>query len=119
MSWAQFSGYFTEKFWKDHVYEGNEDQAKRDAEEIFQRRDVNVSSVLQLGPHAIRVLVGEVTQRQDEYAGNPAGIYTSWGQYAYWERSGKRARRYGPSQFQYAVRMEGGVYKIHHFDGVV
>jgi hypothetical protein len=119
MPWAQFSGYFTEKFWKDHVYEGDEAQAKRDAEEIYQRRDVGVSSVLEMSLHAIRILVGEVTRRQGEYAGNAQGIFTSEKSFAYWERKGKRARRRGPAQFKYAVQREDGVYKIHHFDGVV
>lgn len=119
MSWAQFSGYFTEKFWKDHVYEGSESQAKRDAEEIYQRRDVSVSSVLEMDPHAIRILVGEVTRRQQEYAANPQQIFTSEKSFAYWERRLKRARRMGPAQFRYAVRIDGGIYKIHHFDGVV
>jgi uncharacterized small protein (DUF1192 family) len=117
MSWAQFSGHFTEKFWKDHVYEGDEDQAKRDAEEIYQRRDVDVSSVLELDRHAVRILVGEINRRQAEYAGG--GIFTSDGSFTYWERKGKRAKRRGPSQFRYAVRREDGVYKMHHFDGVV
>jgi hypothetical protein len=119
MPWAQFSGYFTEKFWKDHVYEGSEEQAKRDAEEIYQRRDVGVSSVLEMSQHAIRILVGEVTKRQTDYAGDASGIFTSKGSYAYWERKGKRAKRRGPAQFKYAVKHEDGTYKIHHFDGVV
>jgi hypothetical protein len=117
MPWAQYSGYFTEKFWKDHVYEGNESQAKGEAEAIYQRRDVNVSSVLELDRHAVRILVGEVNRRQGEYAAG--GIFTSQDSFAYWERKGKRAKRRGPSQFNYAVRQEDGVYKIHHFDGVV
>jgi hypothetical protein len=120
MSWAQFSGYFTEKFWKDHVYEGDESQAKRDAEEIYQRRDVDVSSVLEMSLHATRILVGEVNRRQAEYAAaGPRVIFTSDGSFAYWERKGKRAKRKGPAQFKYAVKHEDGVYKIHHFDGVV
>jgi hypothetical protein len=119
MSWSQFSGYFTQKFWKDHVYEGDESQAKRDAEEIYQRRNVTVSSVLEMDPHAIRILMGEITRRQEEYAADPQAIYTSAQSIAYWERRLKRAKRLGPSQFQYGVRMEDGVYKIHHFDGVV
>lgn len=118
MSWSQYAGYFTEKFWKDHVYEGDESQAKRDAEQIYQRRDVSVSSVLEMGPHAIRVLVGEITRRQAEYAANAAAIFTSVQSFAYWERRGKRAKRMGPAQFRYAVRKEEGTYKIHHFDGV-
>lgn len=119
MPWAQFSWYFTEKFWKDHVYEGDEQQAKRDAEEIYQRRDVSVSSVLEMSLHAIRILVGEVTRRQEEYAANSAGAFTSEQSFAYWERKGKRARRRGPAQFKYGVKLEDAVYKIHHFDGVV
>jgi uncharacterized small protein (DUF1192 family) len=117
MSWAQFSGYFTEKFWKDHVYEGDEDQAKRDAEQIYQRRDVDVSSVLEMNLHAIRILVGEINRRQAEYA--PRQIFTSDDRFAYWERKGKRAKRRGPAQFRYAVKFEDGVFKIHHFDGVI
>ena len=117
MPWAQYSTYFTEKFWKDHVYEGDETEAKRDAEAIYQRRDVTVSSVLELDRHAVRMLVGEVNRRQVEYANG--GIFTSNDSFAYWERKGKRAKRRGPSQFNYAVRHEDGVYKIHHFDGVV
>jgi hypothetical protein len=119
MSWAQFSGYFTQKFWKDHVYEGSERLAKRDAEEIYQRRDVSVSSVLEMDRHAIRVLVGEITRRQPEYAAAPNAIFTSQHSFAYWERRLKRAKRMGPAQFRYGVRYEDGVYKIHHFDGVV
>jgi len=119
MPWAQFSTYFTEKFWKDHVYEGDEQQAKRDAEEIYQRRDVSVSSVLEMSLHAVRILVGEVTRRQPEYAGNAQAIFTSENSFAYWERKGKRARRLGPTQFRYGVKHEDGVYKIQHFDGVV
>src|SRR4051794_7549311 len=104
MPWAQFSSYFTEKFWKDHVYEGGEHFAKKDAEAIYMRRDVDVSSVLELSLHAIRILVGEVTRRQGEYAGSPPRtIFMSEDRFAYWERQGKRAKRYGPSQFQYAV----------------
>jgi hypothetical protein len=117
MPWAQYSTYFTEKFWKDHVYEGDEERAKGDAEAIYQRRDVNVSSVLELDRHAVRILVGEVNRRQAEYANG--GIFTSEDSFAYWERKGKRAKRYGPSQFNYAVRQEDGVYKMHHFDGIV
>jgi hypothetical protein len=117
MPWAQYSMYFTEKVWKDHVYEGDERQAKGDAEAIYQRRDVNVSSVLELDRHAVRILVGEVNRRQAEYAAG--GIFTSQNSFAYWERKGKRAKRFGPSLFKYAVRHEDGVYKIHHFDGVV
>src|SRR6516225_8599901 len=115
MPWAQYSTYFTEKFWKDHVYEGDETEAKRDAEAIYQRRDVTVSSVLELDRHAVRMLVGEVNRRQVEYANG--GIFTSKDSFAYWERKGKRAKRRGPAQFNYAVREEDGVYKIHHFDG--
>ena len=119
MPWAQYSTYFTEKFWKDHVYEGNESQAKRDAEEIYQRRNVSISSVLELDPHAIRILVGEVTRRQPEYAANPHDTFTSAQSSAYWERRLKRAKRMGPAQFQYGVKLEDGVYKLHHFAGVV
>ena len=119
MGWAQFAGYFTEKFWKDHVYEGDESQAKGDAERIYQRRDVGVSSVLEMGLHAIRILVGEIKRRQEEYAANAAAIYTSETSFAYWERVGKRAKRRGPAQFHYAVKLEEGAYKIHHFDGIV
>ncbi len=119
MPWAQFSGYFTEKFWKDHVYEGDETQAKRNAEEVFQRRDVGVSSVLEMGLHAIRILAGEIKRRQGDYSGNSAGVFTSEGSFAYWERSGKRAKRQGPSKFEYGVKSEDGAYKIHHFGGVV
>ena len=119
MSWSQYSGYFTEKFWKDHVYEGDADLAKRDAERVYLRRDVRVSTVLEMGLHAIRVLVGEVTRRQPEYAGDANGTFTSETSFDYWERKGKRARRLGPAHFRYAVRHEDGVYKVHHFDGVV
>lgn len=119
MPWAQFSGYFTEKFWTDHVYEGSEEQAKRSAEEIYQRRDVSVSSVLEMDLHAIRILCGEVKRRQSEYQANPQAIQTSETTFAYWERRGKRAKRRGPSQFRYAVKLQDGAYKMHHFDGVV
>lgn len=124
MSWAHFSGYFTAKFWSDHVYEGDQQLAKKDAERIYMRRDVSVSSVLEMDLHALRCLVGEVTRRQAEYAAEPAGEFTSEGSYAYWERRLKRARRFGPSHFRYGVRKEaaegaGGLYKIHHFGGVV
>ena len=78
---------------------------------------MNVSSVLELGRHAVRILVGEVNRRQTEYA--EGGIFTSDDSFAYWERKGKRAKRKGPSQFNYATKEEDGVYKIHHFDGVV
>ena len=119
MAWSQYSAYFTQKFWTDHVYEGNPDQAKKDAENIYQRREVTVSSVLEMDLHAIRCLVGEVTRRQAEYAGG--GLFTSENSYAYWERKGKRAKRKGPARFRYGVRKEAGdaLYKIHHFDGVM
>lgn len=121
MPWAQFASYFTEKFWSDHVYEGDEAQAKKDAERVYQRRDVSVSSVLELDLHAIRCLVSEINARQSEYAANPRAIFTSNGSYAYWERKKKRAKRLGPAQFRYVVKKESGseLYKIHHFDGVV
>ncbi len=119
MPWAQFSASFTEKFWKDHVYEGDEEFAKRDAENIYLRRDVEVSSVLEMSLHAIRILTGEIARRQGEFTGSPNGIFTSEKSFAYWERKGKRAKRLGPSQFRYAVKREDGLYKIHHFDGVV
>lgn len=119
MPWSQFSGYFTQKFWKDHVYEGGTDQAKRDAEEIYLRRDVLVSTVLEMRLHAIRVLVGEVTRRQAEYGDARDGVFTSETSFSYWERKGKRAKRLGPAQFRYAVRLEDGVYKIHHLAGVL
>src|SRR4051812_27436466 len=119
MPWAQFSGYFTEKFWKDHVYEGDDDLAKRSAEEVYLRRDVSVSTVLEMDAHAIRILVGEVTRRQAEYAGAPHENFTSETSFAYWQRKGKHAKRNGPARFRYGVRQEDGVYKIHHFAGVV
>lgn len=121
MPWAQYSGYFTDKFWSDHVYEGDEAQAKKDAERIYQRRDVSVSSVLELDIHAIRCLVAEVKKRQTEYASAaPRSIFTSEGSYSYWERKSKRAKRLGPAQFRYAVKQEAGEtqFKIHHFDGI-
>jgi hypothetical protein len=117
MPYAHFSGYFTEKFWDDHVYEG-EELAKKQAEQVFQRRDVAVSTVLQMDRHALRSLVAEVMQRQAEYAAAPRDTFVSRGQYAYWERSGKRAKRQGPSRFRYGVKKDGDAYKIHHFDGV-
>jgi hypothetical protein len=70
--------------------------------------------------HAIRILVGEINRRQAEYAAAPPrSLFTSDDRFAYWERKGKRAKRRGPAQFRYAARFEDGVYKIHHFDGVV
>jgi len=118
MAYSQYSNYFTYKFWSDHVYEGDE-LAKKEAERVFQRRDVGVSTVLQMDRHALKSMVSEVISRKDEYAADPAAIFTSESSYAYWERTGKRAKRKGPSQFRYAVRNEDGVYKVHHFDGVV
>jgi hypothetical protein len=72
-----------------------------------------------MGQHAIRILVGEIKRRQAEYQGAPAAIYTSETEFEYWERKGKRAKRFGPAKFKYGVKKEDGVYKIHHFDGVV
>jgi len=118
MPYAQYSGTFTYKFWSDHVYEGAADKAKKDAERVFQGRDVEISTVLQLDLHAIKVLIGEITKKQGEYAEAPQDIFTSNGSYTYWERSGKRAKRKGLDVFRYAVRKEDGVYKMHHFDGV-
>lgn len=121
MPWAQYSSYFTDKFWSDHVYEGDQEQAKKDAERIYQRRDVSVSSVLELDMHAIRCLVAEVNKRQSEYAAaEPRALFTSEGSYSYWERKSKRAKRRGPSQFRYAVKQDSGEkqFKIHHFDGI-
>jgi len=118
MPWAQFSGYFTDKFWKDHVYEGDEEFAKRDAENIYMRRDVDVSSVLEMSLHAIRILVGEIMRRQSEYSATPVRIFSSEKAFVYWERKGKRAKRLGPSQFLYGVKLEESVYKIHHFAGI-
>ncbi len=117
MGYAQYSGSITRKFWSDHVYEG-EQHAKKEAEETFQRRDVSVSTMLQMGTHALRMLAGEVNNRQAEYGANPANEFTSRGSYEYWERKGKRATKEGPAQFRYNVRLEDGVYKIHHFAGV-
>jgi len=118
MAYSQYSNYSTYKFWSDHVYEGDE-LAKKEAERVFQRRDVGVSTVLQMDRHALKSMVSEVISRKDEYAADPAAIFTSESSYAYWERTGKRAKRKGPFQFRYAVRNEDGVYKVHHFDGVV
>jgi hypothetical protein len=148
MPWSQYAAYFTHKFWNDHVYEGDPDLAKKDAENIYQRRsredtekleqrreeeddgtiheprDWITNTVLEMDLHAIRCLIGEVMQRQPDYAAGPHKRFTSKGSYAYWERKGQRARRYGPAQFQYGVQQEqsegaGGLYKIHHFEGVV
>jgi hypothetical protein len=118
MAYAQYSNYFTYKFWSDHVYEG-EEFAKKEAERVFQRRDVGVSTVLQMDRHSLKSMVAEVISRKEEYKADADEIFTSQGSYAYWERSGKRAKRKGPAQFRYAVRDEDGTYKIHHFDGVV
>jgi hypothetical protein len=118
MHYVQYCMYFTEKFWRDHLY-ASEERGKRHAEEVFQRRDVSVSSVLQVTRHSIRVLVGEVKRRQGEYRANPRELFVSEPSFEYWERKGKRARRLGPAKFRYAVKHEDGVYKIHHFDGVV
>ncbi len=118
MAYAQYSNYFTYKFWSDHVYEGDE-LAKKEAERVFQRRDVGVSTVLQMDFHALKCMVSEVISRKADYQADADGVFTSQGSYAYWERTGKRAKLKGPAQFRYAVRLEDGSYKIHHFDGVI
>jgi len=69
--------------------------------------------------------MSEVTGRQKEYiadapsdGGRHGKIYTSQAAYSYYERTGKRAKKYSPAHFKYAVRKESETYKIHHLDGI-
>lgn len=122
MPWAQYSAYFTEEFWKRHVYDGPPDLIKKAAERIYQWRDVDVNTIIDI--HAVRCLAAEVQQRQPAFAANPAAEFESRDAFEYWERRGQRARRNGPARIRYAVRKDatasvGGLYQISHFAGVV
>lgn len=119
--------YMTYKFLHDHVYiKWSDDRraGKKQAEMAFQRRSVPTNTLLCLDPKDMRQLYAEVQNRQAEYAADDPGgprhttIYTSQDAYAYFERSGKRAKAYSPRHFRYAVRKEGETYKIHHLDGM-
>jgi hypothetical protein len=137
MPWSEFADAFTHKFWDDHVYEGDDIQAKRSAEEIFLRRDKsNSASTLLLMPrHAVRILADEVRHRQAEFradydkyrAAVDAGLkplpippYQSQGAFAYLRRDQgtKRAYTGGPARFQYSVQKGPDErFRIHHFAG--
>lgn len=116
--------YFTYKFLHDHVETlGAHDdvrEAKKKAERRYQARSVAVNTLLCLWPKDLIRLVGEISSRQAEYEANPNGLFTSEAAYSYYEREGKRAREYGPRRFAYAVRREqgGGLYKMHHLQGM-
>lgn len=119
--------YMTYNFVHNHVYVKGSDErhaGKKEAEAAFQRRDVDTSTMLCLDGKDLRVLYAEVINRQTEYRaadsgnGRPTQIYTSQAAYAYYERTGKRAKPLGPAHFRYAVRKEGDMYKICHLDGM-
>jgi len=117
--------YFTYKFVHDHVelLGANDDirAAKKKAERRYQDRDVAVNTLVCLWPRDLIRLVGEIASRQEEYAANPTGLFTSEAVYSYYEREGKRAKRYSPRRFKYGVRREDGstTYKMHHLHHMI
>jgi len=115
--------YFTSKFWKDHVFLGSE-LAKKKAEIVFQRRSVQISTVICLTRAELILLAGEVHNRQTEFArGGPHSKYESKTAYDIWSRGGskpsdRQAASHKKSKFRFAVQKQvDGKYAIHHFEG--
>ncbi|MDV6030974.1 MAG: hypothetical protein F9B45_12905 [Phycisphaera sp. RhM] len=115
--------YFTAKFWKDHVYLGNELNKKK-AEIVFQRRSVQISSVICLTRAELTQLAGEVHHRQTEFArAGSHSTYVSRSAYDIWSRGGskpsdRQAASLKRSTFRFAVQKQmDGKYAIHHFGG--
>ncbi|QDV87845.1 hypothetical protein [Planctomycetes bacterium TBK1r] len=115
--------YFTSKFWKDHVFVGNE-LAKKKAEIVFQRRSVQISSVICLTRAELTSLAGEIHQRQREFANaGPHSTYVSRAAYDVWSRGGskpsdRQSASHKKSTFRFAVQKQiDGKYAIHHFAG--
>ena len=120
---ANAQAFFTSKFWKDHVFVGN-DMQKKKAETVFQRRSVQVSSVICLTRAELVKLAGEIHQRQAEFAkGGPHSKYTSKLVVDMWTRGGTKPRdqqtaSHKKSVFKFAVRKQtSGTFAVHHFDG--
>jgi len=115
--------YFTSKFWKDHVFLGSE-LTKKKAENVFQRRSVQISSVVCLTRSELTMLAGEVHNRQAEFAkGGPHQTHVTRSAYDIWSRGGskpsdRQAASHKISTFRFAVQKQiDGTYAIHHFGG--
>ena len=83
--------YFTANFWKNHIFVGSVGEKKK-AENVFLRRGRNVSTVLSLTRAEVVRLAGEVYRRQEEFSGNPNGIFTTQMAYDWWVRGGEQAK---------------------------
>jgi hypothetical protein len=120
--------WLSAKFYQRHLIEVEEDdpEAKKQAEIVFQKRGVKVSTILCISATYGSSLMAEVSQRQDEYRKKPDRKYCTRERYPYYDRGGdgsekKRARFRGLAYMQYKVVNEDnrGVYKIDHLNAML
>jgi hypothetical protein len=113
--------YFTPNFWKNHIFLGGAGEKKK-AEAVFQRRGVNVSTVLSLTRRELGQLAAEIHRRQSEFSRTPNGVFTTQHAYDYWSRGGSQAKdkqraTFSTSRFRYKVRADkDGLFTLCHFD---
>lgn len=107
--------FCTSKFIKDHL--ACEGCGKKKAENLFQHRDVSVSTLLVYTRPSWTAIMEEIMSRQNEYAQNPNELFDTLvpNDTAYLERRKKHAKFGNSTRFKYGVRQEEGLYKLHHF----
>ncbi len=121
-AWGQtLRAYCTYDFIKKHIYEGDEELAKKYAEIKTQGRNrVNTSTIITLDYKYANQLMMEVRDHYKEDDYQRGVIYTTVAPYCMYERcwSDKRSKLIGLRKFKYKVKLEDGNYKIFHFDGL-
>lgn len=122
-AWGQtLRSYCTHDFIKKHIYEGDEDLAKKYAEiKTNNRNRVELSTIVWLDYQYANQLMMEVRDcwKEKTYDQN-LPFYTTKVPYPMYERgwSDKRSRMIGLRKFNYDVHNLEGDYKICHFDGL-
>ncbi|OYP33890.1 hypothetical protein CGZ80_17015 [Rhodopirellula sp. MGV] len=120
---ADAQTYFSTNFWKNHIFVGSELNKKK-AEVVFQRRGVDVSSVICMTRSELIMLASDLHNRQAEFArGGPNAKYISRVAFDIWQRGGPRSRdrqaaSHTKSKFEYKVRStNGGRIVVCHYEG--
>jgi hypothetical protein len=118
---ARAKKYFSRNFLKNHIFVGNEGAKKR-AEEVFQRRGKDISTVLCLTKHELIQLAGEIHGNQEAFGRSPRKTFTTEHVYDYWSRGGNQSKdkqraTMDASRFKYNVQLVDDLYVMTHFEG--
>lgn len=108
-----------------------DDVTKKLAENLYQSRDVSISTVVVLGWREANMLKSEIANKQLEFQQDPSKMFTTdalFPQYARGTKDGppaqrQRATSLGLRRFRYKVISvqgeHGPPFKIDHYDGVI